>query len=144
MASFLGQLSTLPCFDLRKKLYDYTDPGPRRTLQDALQHKFGLVGGMFESITTATQSTVLGQLMLRSLFGLTSYSGLFCVLVDMLAIHTRPALVTDEEVGGGDRAGESKRSYLACPMRLKRKCRTPAPLPSGMRAAGRGLRVYSL
>ena len=47
-------------------------------------------GGQDVRVTTAAQSTLLGRLRLRSLFGLTSDSDLFCVLVDMLAILTRP------------------------------------------------------
>ena len=34
--------------DLRQKLYDYTDPSTWKTVQDRLQLRFSLVGGMFE------------------------------------------------------------------------------------------------
>ena len=35
--SLHGQLSTFLCFDVKEKLYDYTDPSARKTMQDALQ-----------------------------------------------------------------------------------------------------------
>ena len=54
--SLHGQFFTFLCFDMKDKLYDYTDCTARKTLQDSLHLWFSPVGGMFESITTTMQS----------------------------------------------------------------------------------------
>ena len=87
-------------------------------MQDAPQYRFSLGGGLFESITmtmhsTTDWSTLLVQLLLRGVIDFTGNSNLFCMLVNLLAILTQPALI--------------KRSYLAHLKRLMRRCRTPAP-----------------
>ena len=46
----------------------------------------------------ATQGTLLGRLRLRSLFDLTSYSGLFCMLVHRLAKIIHPIFIFYMEV----------------------------------------------
>jgi mediator of RNA polymerase II transcription subunit 12 len=124
--SLHGQLSTFLCFDVKEKLYDYTDPMARKTMQDALQLRFSLVGGMFESITTTMQSitdwsTLLVQLVVRGVIDLTNNSDLFCMVVDMLSILIHSTLIIDKEVGGSDRAEENKRSYLALVKKLKKE-----------------------
>lgn len=124
--SLHGQLSTFLCFDVKDKLYDYTDPCARKTMQDALQLRFSLVGGMFESITTTMQSitdwsTLLVQLVVRGVIDLSNNSDLFCMVVDMLSILIHSTLIIDKEVGGSDRAEENKRSYLALVKKLKKE-----------------------
>ena len=124
--SLHGQLSTFLCFDMKDKLYDYTDCTARKTMQDALQLRFSLVGGMFESITTTMQSitdwsTLLVQLVVRGVIDLTNNSDLFCMVVDMLSILIHSTLIIDKEVGGSDRAEENKRSYLTLVKKLKKE-----------------------
>ena len=126
LVSLHGQLSTFLCFDIKEKLYDYSDPTARKTMQDALQLRFSLVGGMFESIATTNTSitdwsTLLVQLVVRGVIDLTNNSDLFCMLVDMLAILIHSTLIIDKEVGGSDRAEENKRSYLALVKKLKKE-----------------------
>merc|ERR1719336_3286849 len=95
-------------------------------MQDALQLRFSLVGGMFESITTTMQSitdwsTLLVQLVVRGVIDLTNNSDLFCMVVDMLSILIHSTLIIDKEVGGSDRAEENKRSYLTLVKKLKKE-----------------------
>merc|ERR1719232_1155842 len=124
--SLYNQVSVFLCFTNDEKLYNYEDPTARKTMQDALQLRFSLVGGLFESINTNFQSitdwsTLLVQLVVRGVIDLTNNSDLYCMVIDMLAILIHSTLIIEKEVGGSDRAEENKRSYLALVKKLKKE-----------------------
>eukprot|EP00092_Neocalanus_flemingeri_P010941 GFUD01011784.1.p1 GENE.GFUD01011784.1~~GFUD01011784.1.p1 ORF type:complete len:905 (-),score=263.34 GFUD01011784.1:318-2708(-) len=126
LQSLHTQLSTFLCFSNDEKLYNYEDPTARKTMQDALQLRFSLVGGLFESITTNFQSitdwsTLLVQLVVRGVIDLTNNSDLYCMVIDMVAILIHSTLIIEKEVGGNDRQEENKRSYLALVKKLKKE-----------------------
>ena len=52
-----GQPYPFLCSDVKQKPNDYMDPRTRKMVQDGLQPRFSLVGGMFESITMTMQSS---------------------------------------------------------------------------------------
>jgi len=126
LQSLHTQLSTFLCFTNDEKLYNYEDPTARKTMQDALQLRFSLVGGLFESIYMNFQSitdwsTLLVQLVVRGVIDLTNNSDLYCMVIDMVAILIHSTLIIEKEVGGSDRAEENKRSYLGLVKKLKKE-----------------------
>ena len=98
------QLSTFLCFTKDEKLYNYEDPTARKAMQDALQLRFSLVGGMFDAICRSQSSviewsTLLVQLIVRGVVDLTHNSDLFTTVLDMLAILIHSTLINDRDSG---------------------------------------------
>ncbi len=50
LQSLHTQLSTFLCFNKDEKVYNYEDHTARKAMQDALQLRFSLVGGVFDII----------------------------------------------------------------------------------------------
>ncbi len=74
-------------------------------MQDALQLRFSLVGGMFEFITCSYQSindwgVLLVRLIVRGVIDLTNNADLYCTALDMITALIHSTLVIDREVGG--------------------------------------------
>ncbi len=104
LQSLHEQLSNFLCFTQEERVYNYEDPTARKTMQDALQLRFSLVGGMFESITCNFQSinewaVLLVQLIVRGVIDLTNNADLYCTVLDMLTALIHSTLVIDREVG---------------------------------------------
>jgi hypothetical protein len=73
-------------------------------MQDALQLRFSLVGGMFEFITCSYQSindwgVLLVRLIVRGVIDLTNNADLYCTALDMITALIHSTLVIDREVG---------------------------------------------
>ena len=131
------QLSMFMCFNKDEKLYNYEDPTARKAMQDALQLRFSLVGGMFDTICRSTASvtdwsTLLVQLIVRGVVGLTNNSDLFTSVLDMLAILIHSALINDREsssssgggsgqVNQGNDDGRKNHAYHALVKKLKKE-----------------------
>jgi len=126
LQSLHGQLSTYLCFNQDEKLYNYEDPTARKMMQEALQLRFSLVGGMFDTITTSIQSitewsTLMVQLVARGVIDLANNSDLYCTVLDMLTALIHSTLIIDREAGGSDRTEENKRHYLGLVKKLKKE-----------------------
>jgi mediator of RNA polymerase II transcription subunit 12 len=127
LQSLHEQLSNFLCFTPEERVYNYEDPTARKTMQDALQLRFALVGGMFESITCNFQSIaewalLLVQLIVRGVIDLTNNAEpLYCTVLDMLTALIHSTLVIEREAGGSDRAEENRRLYLQLVKRIKKE-----------------------
>ena len=126
LQSLHEQLSNFLCFTQEERVYNYEDATARKTMQDALQLRFSLVGGMFESITCSIQSinewaVLLVQLIVRGVIDLTNNADLFCPVLDMITALIHSTLVIDREVGGSDRVEENHRHYLSLVRRIKKE-----------------------
>ena len=107
------QLSTFLCFTKDEKLYNYEDPTARKAMQDALQLRFSLVGGMFDTICRSQSSviewsTLLVQLIVRGVVDLTHNSDLFTSVLDMLAILIHSTLIIDRDSGDKNSGGSDR------------------------------------
>jgi len=126
LQSLHEQLSNFLCFTPEEKVYNYEDPTSRKTMQDALQLRFSLLGGMFDSIINNFQSitewsTLLVQLVVRGVIDLTNNSDLFCTVMDMLTCLIHSSLVIDKETSSSERAEENRRHYLQLVKRIKKE-----------------------
>ncbi len=106
LQSLHTQLSTFLCFTRDEKIYNYADPLARKVMQDALQLRFSLVGGLFETIHRNLSSitdwgTLLVQLIARGVVDLTKNSALFTTALDMLTVLIHSTLVSDRDTSGG-------------------------------------------
>ena len=113
LQSLHTQLSTFLIFTKDDK---HEDPYARKTMQDALQLRFSLVGGVFDTIcrnfTSITDwSVLLVQLIVRGVVDLTNNSDLFTTVLDMLNILIHSTLIQDREQGNSERSEESRKHY---------------------------------
>ena len=116
LQSLHTQLSTYLCFTKDQKIYNYEDPMARKLMQDSLQLRFSLVGGMFDSICKSQNSTLewsvlFAQLISRGVVDLTNNSDLFTTVLDMLATLIHSTLVTDRDVSQSDRSDENRKHH---------------------------------
>ena len=126
LQSLHEQLSTFLCFTSEEKVYNYEDPTARKTMQDALQLRCSLLGGMFDSITNNFQSVqdwsvLLVQIVVRGVIDLTNNSDLYCSVLDMLSSLIHASCVIDKETSSSDRVEENKRHYLLLVKRIKKE-----------------------
>lgn len=110
------QLSTYCFFTKDDKFHNYEDGSARKTMQDALQLRFSLVGGVFDTIcrnlTSVTEwCTLLVQLVVRGVVDLTNNSDLFTIILDMVNIMIHSTLINDREAGNSERNEENKKHY---------------------------------
>ncbi|XP_055677088.1 mediator of RNA polymerase II transcription subunit 12 isoform X2 [Lutzomyia longipalpis] len=98
------------------------DPQGRESMLDALQLRFSLVGGMFDSIQKNAASTtdwaiLLAQLISQGVIDLTNNSELFTTVVDMLATLIHSTLVSDSQSERDD----TKKSYTNLMKKLRKE-----------------------
>ncbi|XP_059617864.1 mediator of RNA polymerase II transcription subunit 12 isoform X2 [Phlebotomus argentipes] len=98
------------------------DPQGRESMLDALQLRFSLVGGMFDSIQKNAASTtdwaiLLAQLISQGVIDLTNNSELFTTVLDMLATLIHSTLVSDSQSERDD----TKKSYTNLMKKLRKE-----------------------
>ncbi|XP_065336450.1 mediator of RNA polymerase II transcription subunit 12 isoform X5 [Cloeon dipterum] len=92
-------------------------------MQDALQLRFSLVGGMFDTIQRSTSSTtdwalLLLQLIAHGVIDLHNNSELFTTVLDMLATLVHSTLFTDAQSEKGE---ENRKHYQNLMKKLKKE-----------------------
>ena len=90
LQSLHSQLSTYLFFTKDDKFHNYEDCSARKTMQDALQLRFSLLGGVFDTIcrncTSVTEwCTLLVQLIVKGVIDLTNNSDIFTTLLGKYA-----------------------------------------------------------
>lgn len=98
------------------------DPKTRQILQDALQLRFSLVGGVFDTIQRNTTVTtdwaiLLVQLVSYGVIDLNNNAELFTTVIDMLATLIHSTLVSDSQ---SDK-DENKKHYQNLMKKLKKE-----------------------
>lgn len=91
-------------------------------MQDSLQLRFSLVGGMFDTVqrsssTTTEWAILLLQLVTYGVIDLNNNPELFTTVVDMLATLIHSTLISDSQ---SDRSDENKKHYLNLMKKLKK------------------------
>ncbi|XP_037934116.1 mediator of RNA polymerase II transcription subunit 12-like [Teleopsis dalmanni] len=123
LASLYSQLSQcLQSFSMLDTIGGVDNPQAREEILDALQLRFSLLGGMFDSIqkngtSTTDWAMLLAQLVCQGVIDLSSNRELFTTVVDMLATLVHSTLVSDTQ---SDR-DENKKSYLNLMKKLKKE-----------------------
>ena len=69
LQSLHTQLSTYLCLGKDEKIYNYEDPMARKLMQDSLQLRFSLVGGMFDSICKSQGGNSIASNLFGPFFG---------------------------------------------------------------------------
>ncbi|GAB0086625.1 Mediator of RNA polymerase II transcription subunit 12 [Sergentomyia squamirostris] len=105
-----------------EKIGGIEDPQGRESMLDALQLRFSLVGGMFDSIQKNAASTtdwaiLLAQLISQGVIDLTNNSELFTTVMDMLATLIHSTLVSDSQSERDD----TKKSYTNLMKKLRKE-----------------------
>lgn len=98
------------------------DPRGREEMLDALQLRFSLIGGMFDTIQRNSTSTtdwalLLVQLISQGVIDLTNNSELFTTVLDMLATLIHSTLVSDSQ----SERDENKKLYTNLMKKLKKE-----------------------
>ncbi|KOX75481.1 Mediator of RNA polymerase II transcription subunit 12 [Melipona quadrifasciata] len=122
LMSLHSQLSQFLNISKEEKNFVTEDPKTREVLQDALQLRFSLVGGVFDTIqrnTTATTdwAILLVQLVSYGVIDLNNNSGLFTTVIDMLATLIHSTLVSDSQ----SEKDENKKHYQNLMKKLKKE-----------------------
>ena len=115
LQSLHSQLSTY-LFFTKDNDTNHEDAYARKSMQDALQLRLSLVGGVFDTIcrntTSVTEwSTLLVQLVVRGVVDLTNNSDLFTTVLDMINIMIHSTLINDREAGNSERSEENRKHY---------------------------------
>jgi mediator of RNA polymerase II transcription subunit 12 len=127
LQSLHTQLSTYLCFTKDEKIYNYEDPMARKLMQDSLQLRFSLVGGMFDSIWRSQNSTIekwsilFAQLISRGVVDLTNNSDLFTTVLDMLATLIHSTLVNDRTETDRNEESRKHTAYHTLVKKLKKE-----------------------
>ncbi|KAG7209569.1 hypothetical protein KM043_015646 [Ampulex compressa] len=122
LTSLHSQLSQFLNTSKEEKNIGSEDPKTREVLQDALQLRFSLVGGVFDTIqrnTTATTdwAILLVQLVSYGVIDLNNNSELFTTVIDMLATLIHSTLVSDSQ----SEKDENKKHYQNLMKKLKKE-----------------------
>ncbi|XP_020279147.1 mediator of RNA polymerase II transcription subunit 12 isoform X2 [Pseudomyrmex gracilis] len=122
LTSLHSQLSQFLNTSKEEKHIGSEDPKTREVLQDALQLRFSLVGGVFDTIqrnTTATTdwAILLVQLVSYGVIDLNNNSELFTTVIDMLATLIHSTLVSDSQ----SEKDENKKHYQNLMKKLKKE-----------------------
>ncbi|XP_067647915.1 mediator of RNA polymerase II transcription subunit 12 isoform X2 [Eurosta solidaginis] len=123
LVSLYSQLShCLQSFSEYDFLNGLNDPQEREEVLDALQLRFSLVGGMFDSIqkngtSTTDWAILLAQLVCQGVIDTSSNRDLFTTVVDMLATLVHSTLVTESQ----SERDENKKLYLNLMKKLKKE-----------------------
>lgn len=127
MASLYKQLSEFCTANKEEKGIGNDDPKSREILQDALQLRFSLVGGVFDTFQRNTPATnvmttewavLLVQLVKDGVIDLNNNSELFTTVLDMLATLVHSTLVLDSSQSEKD---ENKKLYTNLMKKLKKE-----------------------
>ena len=122
LTSLHSQLSQFLNTSKEEKNIGSEDPKMREVLQDALQLRFSLVGGVFDTIQRNTSVTtdwaiLLVQLVSYGVVDLNNNSELFTTVVDMLATLIHSTLVSDSQ----SEKDENKKHYQNLMKKLKKE-----------------------
>lgn len=122
LTSLHSQLSQFLNISKEEKHIGSEDPKTREVLQDALQLRFSLVGGVFDTIqknTTATTdwAILLVQLVSYGVIDLNNNAELFTTVIDMLATLIHSTLVSDSQ----SEKDENKKHYQNLMKKLKKE-----------------------
>ncbi|KAL6442397.1 hypothetical protein ACFW04_002558 [Cataglyphis niger] len=122
LTSLHSQLSQFLNTSKEEKHIGAEDPKTREVLQDALQLRFSLVGGVFDTIqrnTTATTdwAILLVQLVSYGVIDLNNNAELFTTVIDMLATLIHSTLVSDSQ----SEKDENKKHYQNLMKKLKKE-----------------------
>ncbi|XP_053952876.1 mediator of RNA polymerase II transcription subunit 12 [Anastrepha ludens] len=123
LVSLYSQLShCLQSFSEYDSLNEFNDPQEREEILDALQLRFSLVGGMFDTIqkngtSTTDWAILLTQLVCQGVIDTSSNRELFTTVVDMLATLVHSTLVTESQ----SERDENKKLYLNLIKKLKKE-----------------------
>ncbi|XP_076661232.1 mediator complex subunit kohtalo [Halictus rubicundus] len=122
LMSLHSQLSQFLNIGKEEKNFATEDPKTREVLQDALQLRFSLVGGVFDSIQRNTTVTtdwaiLLVQLVSYGVIDLSNNSELFTTVIDMLATLIHSTLVSDSQ----SEKDENKKHYQNLMKKLKKE-----------------------
>ncbi|KAJ8669737.1 hypothetical protein QAD02_000996 [Eretmocerus hayati] len=122
LTSLHSQLSQFCTASKEEKSLASEDPKAREILQDALQLRFSLVGGVFDTIqrniTVTTDWAILFvQLVSHGVIDLNNNSELFTTVIDMLATLIHSTLVSDPQ----SEKDENKKCYQSLMKKLKKE-----------------------
>ena len=122
LTSLHSQLSQFLSTSKEEKNIGPEDPKAREVLQDALQLRFSLVGGVFDTIQKNTNVTtdwaiLLVQLVSYGVIDLNNNSELFTTVIDMLATLIHSTLVSDSQ----SEKDENKKHYQNLMKKLKKE-----------------------
>lgn len=122
LTSLHSQLSQFLSTSKEEKNIGAEDPKTREVLQDALQLRFSLVGGVFDTIQRNTTVTtdwaiLLVQLVSYGVIDLNNNSELFTTVIDMLATLIHSTLVSDSQ----SEKDENKKHYQNLMKKLKKE-----------------------
>ncbi|XP_034195865.1 mediator complex subunit kohtalo [Osmia lignaria lignaria] len=122
LMSLHSQLTQFLNITKEEKNFATEDPKTREVLQDALQLRFSLVGGVFDTIqrnTTATTdwAILLVQLVSYGVIDLNNNFELFTTVIDMLATLIHSTLVSDSQ----SEKDENKKHYQNLMKKLKKE-----------------------
>ena len=122
LTSLHSQLSQFLTTSKEEKNVGSEDPKTSEVLQDALQLRFSLVGGVFDTIQRNTTVTtdwaiLLVQLVSYGVIDLNNNSELFTTVIDMLATLIHSTLVSDSQ----SEKDENKKHYQNLMKKLKKE-----------------------
>ncbi|XP_012157623.1 mediator of RNA polymerase II transcription subunit 12 isoform X2 [Ceratitis capitata] len=123
LVSLYSQLShCLQSFTEHDSSNGFNDPLEREEMLDALQLRFSLVGGMFDTIqkngtSTTDWAILLAQLVCQGVIDASSNRELFTTVVDMLVTLVHSTLVTENH----SERDENKKLYLNLMKKLKKE-----------------------
>lgn len=122
LTSLHSQLTQFLNMSKEEKNLGLEDPKTREVLQDALQLRFSLVGGVFDTIQRNTTVTtdwaiLLVQLISYGVIDLNNNSELFTTVIDMLATLIHSTLVSDSQ----SEKDENKKHYQNLMKKLKKE-----------------------
>ena len=122
LTSLHSQLSQFCTTNKEEKSLSSDDPKARECLQDALQLRFSLVGGVFDTIqrnpaVTNDWAMLLVQLVSYGVIDLNNNAELFTTVIDMLATLVHSTLVSDSQ----SEKDENKKHYQNLMKKLKKE-----------------------
>ena len=132
LTSLYGQLAYYNSLAVEDRLYQGDDSRARRAMLEALQLRFSLVGGLFDSILRSAAATVdwavlLVQLTTCGVVDLSNNGELFATLQDMLATLLHSTQVLDAQ---SERGEDGKKYYQNLIKKLKKELAERKTSPS--------------
>ncbi|GAB6019774.1 hypothetical protein CHUAL_001322 [Chamberlinius hualienensis] len=121
LSTQLGQFLHLSKDD---KFLSPEDPKMKQAMQDALQLRLSLVGGMFDTITRSSNSTMdwavlLVQLVTHGVVDTQTNCDLFTAVLDMLAVLIHSTFIND--FSNSEKGEESKKHYQNLIKKIKKE-----------------------
>lgn len=123
LTSLHNQLSQYIQLSKDERLSNYEDGKGRALMQDSLQLRFSLVGGMFDTVqrnssTTTEWAILLLQLITYGVIDMNNNPELFHTVLDMLATLVHSTLNSDSQ---SDRSDETRKHYTNLMKKLKKE-----------------------